>query len=316
MAVRYGKIAMTEMHRRLLPSTSALAAFDAVARLGSFSAAAEALSLTQGAISRQIAVLEAQLGVQLFHRSSRGVALSDPGRAYADSIRPALAGIRAASLEVMTNQHGNGLKLAILPTFGTRWLMPRIPAFVARHPQITISFATRIGRFDFATDGIDAAIHIGTPDWPDADCTFLMTETVAPVASPAFLAAHPVRDAADLQSLPLLHMMSRPGAWRHWFESLSLPAAPSGGMQFEQFSTVAQACAAGLGVALMPLFLIRPELGSGQLVPAFDHPVESPSAYYLVSPHTRRAHKPVEAFRSWITEEVHAFVKDGEATLA
>lgn len=305
----YSNNAMVSLSRKLLPSTSALAAFDSVARLGSFSAAAEELSLTQGAISRQVSGLEEQLGVLLFDRTSRGVMLTPAGEEYAKAVAGALAQIRSASLQVMTKRHSDQLNLAILPTFGTRWLMPRIPQFVARHPEITINFATRIGVFDFDREGIDMAIHIGPmgergPDWPGAECTFLMEEMVAPVCSPAFLKANPIIRGEDLLRLPLLHMASRPGAWNHWFESLGVAGTPSQGMRFEQFGSVAQACIAGLGVALMPLFLIDSELASGQLVEAFPHQVKSPSAYYAVAPLSKTGFRPVVAFRAWLLEEV------------
>lgn len=300
----YSNTAMANLSRKLLPSTSALAAFDSVARLGSFSGAAEELSLTQGAISRQVSGLEEQLGILLFDRTSRGVVLTTAGADYAKAVASALAQIRSASLTAMTKRHSDQLNLAILPTFGTRWLMPRIPQFVARHPEITLNFATRIGIFDFDRDGIDMAIHIGQPDWPGAECTFLMEEMVAPVASPAFLKSHPVNKGEDLMRLPLLHMASRPGAWNHWFESLGIAGTPSQGMRFEQFGNVAQACIAGLGVALMPLFLIDAELASGQLVEAFPHQVRSPSAYYAVAPLSKADFRPVVAFRAWLLEEV------------
>jgi Transcriptional regulator len=298
---------MTSLSRRLLPSTAALAAFESVARLRSFSAAAEELALTQGAISRQVSGLEDLLGALLFERTSRGVVLTSAGAEYAKSVGAALSQIRSASLQAMTKRHSDTLNLAILPTFGTRWLMPRIPGFVARHPEITLNFATRIGIFDFDRDGIDMAIHIGQPDWPGADCTFLMEEMVAPVCSPSFLAEHPVARPEDILALPLLHMASRPGAWTHWFQSLGVAGGPAQGMRFEQFGSVAQACAAGLGVALMPVFLIDSELATGQLVQAYPHQVRSPSAYYAVAPLTKTDFRPVVAFRSWLLEEVERY---------
>ena len=298
---------MTSLSRRLLPSTAALAAFESVARLRSFSAAAEELALTQGAISRQVSGLEDLLGVLLFERTSRGVVLTSAGVEYAKSVGAALSQIRAASLQAMTKRHSDTLNLAILPTFGTRWLMPRIPGFVARHPEITLNFATRIGIFDFDRDGIDMAIHVGQPDWPGADCTFLMEEMVAPVCSPSFLTEHPVARPEDILGLPLLHMASRPGAWTHWFQSLGVAGGPVQGMRFEQFGSVAQACAAGLGIALMPIFLIDSELATGQLVQAYSHQVRSPSAYYAVAPLTKTEFRPVVAFRSWLLEEVERY---------
>jgi LysR family glycine cleavage system transcriptional activator len=301
--------------RRLLPSTAALSAFDAVARSGSFTAAATALNLTQGAVSRQIAQLEEQLGVRLVEREARGVSLTQKGRVYAEGVSDILSKIRSLSLDAMSANEEMRLRLAILPTFGTRWLMPRMPDFVQKNPGVTISFATRIGQFDFRSEKIDAAIHVGRPDWPDADCRFLMSETVVAVCTPEFLMAHPVDKAKDLLSLPLLEMASRPGAWRHWFGSLGITAHPPEGMMFEQFSNVTQACLAGLGVALMPEFLIEPELGSGRLVRAFDWAIESESAYYLVRPRHKLDYLPARIFADWLAEKVSEYqAQDGRRT--
>lgn len=293
--------------RRLLPSTSALAAFDAVVRTGSFTAAASMLQLTQGAISRHISQLEEQLGVTLLERTGRGAKLTDKGKAYAEGVSDVLAKIRSLSLQVMSASEDTRLRLAILPTFGTRWLMPRIPDFVQRNPDITLSFATRIGHFDFGAENIDAAIHVGRPDWQDADCKFLMGEIVVPVCSPDFLAENPISGADDLLRLPLLEMISRPGAWRHWFASLGIGERHREGMVFEQFSNVSQACSAGLGVALMPDFLIESELSNGRLVRAFNWAIESESAYYLVRPRHKLDFQPAVRFARWLEEKVEEF---------
>lgn len=292
------------VQRRLLPSTSALAAFEAVARLGSFTAAAQELDLTQGAISRQIGLLEEQFGRRLFERDSRNVRLSTAGEIYAEAVHAALGQLRDAALGLMSNRHSGVLNLAILPTFGTRWLMPLIPDFVANNPDVTINFVTRIGRFDFARERLDAAIHHGLPDWPDADSTLLMRETVIPVVSPEFLASRAIAKATDISRLPLLHMATRPGAWSEWFEQQGLSAPTGPGMQFEQFGTVAQACMAGLGVALLPQILIAGELQRGQLVPTPGQPMQSRSAYYLVVPNDKRGHPPVASFRDWLLGQV------------
>lgn len=305
MSSTHGNMKITP--RRLLPSTSALSAFDAVARSGSFTAAAAALNLTQGAVSRQIAQLEDQLGVRLVEREARGVRLTEKGRAYAEGVSEILSKIRSLSLDAMSANEEMRLRLAILPTFGTRWLMPRMPDFVRKNPGVTISFATRIGQFDFRAEKIDAAIHVGRPDWLDADCRFLMSETVVAVCTPEFLMAHPVDKAEDLLSLPLLEMASRPGAWRHWFGSLGITARHPEGMMFEQFSNVTQACLAGLGVALMPEFLIEPELRSGRLVRAFDWAVESESGYYLVRPRHKLDFLPARIFADWLAEKVSEY---------
>ncbi|MGV8936644.1 MAG: LysR family transcriptional regulator [Allorhizobium sp.] len=298
---------MLTHQRRFLPSTSALAAFDSVAKLGSFSAAANELALTQSAISRQIGLLEEQLGVKLFERTSRGVTLTPAGQDYAKGIGDALATIRTLSLEAMAKASATHLRLAILPTFGTRWLMPRIPDFLAQNPAIILDFATRIGQFDFATSGLDAAITIGEPNWPGTDCQFLMEEMVVPVCSPAFLAQNSVDQPQDLLTKPLFDMASRPRAWEHWFSSLAIAGGRGGGMRFEQFSNIVQACLAGLGIALVPTFLIEPELASGQLVKAYDHEVKSASAYYYVRPLSKLAYPPATVFGAWLTQKVGEF---------
>ncbi|WP_374830982.1 transcriptional regulator GcvA [Paenochrobactrum pullorum] len=308
---------MTSVSRRLLPSTKALAAFDAVSRYESFSEAADELSLTQGAVSRQIAALEAQLNIALFERNSRQVILTDAGRSYLQAIRPALAAIRAASLNIMSHMGNNTLNLALLPTFGTRWLIPKIPRFVAQYPDIILNFSTRIGKVDFEKENLDAAIHIGQPDWPDADFEFLMDETVMPVCSPAFLQAHPVTGPADLLKMPLFHLASRLNAWEHWFKTLGIEQPLHSSMRFEQFSNVSQACIAGLGIALMPEFLIHAEMAAGQLVPVWPHKIKSLSHYYFVTPKTRQARPTVQAFKNWLLSEIsRAEVNQEAATLA
>lgn len=286
--------------RRLYPGMSALRAFDAVARLGSFTAAARDLDLTQGAVSRQVAALEAQFGTVLLTRQGRRVALTEAGRAYAPRVRAALELLGQGALEALGQASGAALRLAILPTFGTRWLMPRIPGFVRRHPDVTLSFLTRIGRFDLVAEGVDAAIHSGRADWPGTRMTLLMTEQVIPVAAPA-LAQHGVSGAA------LLALASRPDAWAEWWAARGPGGAvPVPLMRFEQVSTLAQAAVAGMGVALLPAFLIRPELDAGALVPLGPE-LPSGAGYYLVEPEPGPGARPkpaVEQFRDWLVTEV------------
>ncbi len=300
---------MSNLQRRLIPSTASLTAFDAVARLGSFSAAAEALNLTPGAISRQISALESQLGAVLFVRNNKGVSLTSGGERYAKGVAEIIERLRVLSLEVMAHTPSSALRLAIPPTFGTRWLLPRIPDYVKSHPEMTLSFSTRIGRFDFDKEQLDAAIHVGTGDWPGCDCQLLLKEEVVPVCSPDFLKRNQIRDPASLLQVPLLEMASRPHAWKLWFLHFGIADDYREGMRFEQFMNVSQACRAGLGVALMPAFLIDSELSGGQLVKALDLPVESASAYYFVSPYDKAAEPGVQAFRAWLTGQISLFLK-------
>ncbi|RJF81219.1 transcriptional regulator GcvA [Azospirillum cavernae] len=293
-----------DLQRRLLPSMSALTAFEAAARTGSFTAAANELSLTQGAVSRQIKALEEQIGTPLFVRKDQRVTLTPTGAQYAEPIRDALRQIAAATVRTIAAPKGGELNLAILPTFGTRWLVPRLPAFQEAHPHVVIHFTTKLAPFDFRTHDIDAAIHYGLGDWPDAICDHLLDEEVLPVCAPSFLKAHPIAEPTDLIALPLLHTSTRADAWAEWFAAQGLAARTGAGMFFEQFITTAQAAEAGLGVALLPTLLVHGELREGTLIPALDRPHRSARAYYLVHPRNKANHPPLAAFRRWLLDAV------------
>lgn len=288
--------------RRLIPSTSMLIAFDSAARNGSFTAAAHELNLSQGAISRQVSALEAQLGVLLFKRVKKKIILTDAGRAYAREIHASLQAIRNASLNVITNPRGGSLNLAILPTFGTRWLMPRFPSFLEKNPDIFVNFVTKLSPFDFQNENVHAAIHFGLPEWPDAVNSFLMSEESVPVCSPKFLEDNPIKTPSDLSQIPLLHLASRQDAWGKWLKLQNAPVSDRQSMLFEQISFVAQAAVAGLGAALLPKFLIQPELKRGELVVIYEKPLPSKSGYYLIIPTENVDYPPVVAFKNWFLE--------------
>lgn len=297
---------MNKLSRRILPSTGALSAFDAVARLGNFTDAARELSLTQGAVSHQINNLEQLLGVRLLDRNTRRTELTDAGQRYAVSIMRALTEIREASLSIIINSNERDLNLAVLPTFGTRWLIPRLPRFIERHPDINLNFVTRIGQVDFKSEAIDAAIHAGQPNWPDADFLKLMPEEVIPVGSPSTVGARLPVSALDISEMTLLHMASRPDAWAHWFTMQDTSPPSDAGVKFEQFGMLIQACCAGIGVALLPKLLIEPELDSGQLVALVDDASKSGSAYYFATPSFGRLKPSTTALRNWLVEEIEA----------
>ena len=286
--------------RRHLPPLPGLLALEAVDRLGTATAAARELSLTQGAVSRQIKALEDQLGVELFRRERQTIRLTPGGQSYAREIREALQKISNASLNLRANPGGGTLTIAILPTFGTRWLAPRLPDFLARHTGVTLNLMTRLTQFDFAKEAIDAAIHFGQPDWPGAEMVRLRGEEVVPACSPALRARLGFARAKDVREAPLLHLTSRPDAWERWFQAQEVDASNVQGMLFDQFATVAQAAVAGLGVALLPRFLIEEELASGKLALALDLPLQSDAAYWLVWPADRGDYAPLIAFRDWL----------------
>jgi len=289
--------------RRLLPSTSMLAAFDAASRTSSFTIAARELNLTQGAISKQIGALEGLLGVTLFQRAHQSITLTETGKAYAKDIHNALESIRSASLRAMTTPRGGVLNLAVLPTFGTRWLMPRLPSFLKENPNITVNFSTKLSQFDFQTEDLHAAIHYGTSDWPNAEITYLMGEEVVPVCSPNFQKENAISKAENLTSASLLHISSRPNAWPDWFIAQGLPNQNSEGMYFEQFTTAARAAVAGLGVVLVPKFLVESELERKELVLVIDQSLKSDYGYFLVTPSRYSDYAPVASFREWLLQQ-------------
>lgn len=280
-----------------------LLAFDAATRNGSFTAAAQELNLTQGAISRQVSALENQLGVALFKRIKKSIKLTETGEVYAKEVSVALRTVRNASLNAMSDTQGKTLNLAILPTFGMRWLMPRFPDFLKKNPQVTVNFTSKLSAFDFNNENLHAAIHFGYPDWPDTEGTFLMSEEAVPVASPLLIGEHVTRKATELTNVPLLHLETRPNAWKEWFTQNNLAPPTDKGMVLEQFSMLTQAAVAGLGVAMLPHFLIQSELERGELEILIDLPLENSAGYYLMTPKSHVNYSPVNALKEWLTSQ-------------
>lgn len=298
--------------RRKIPSTQALACFDAAARHESYTRAAQELALTQGAVSRQVAALEDFLGTRLFRRTRHGVALTGAGAAYARQVAARLDGLERDTLDAMAH-HGSGgsIALAAVPTFATRWLLPRLSDFARRHPEVTVHLDVRTRPFLFADTPFDAALIAGTPEqaehWPGTRATRLMAETVVPVASPALLASRRRWRPADLAALPLLQQSTRPEAWRQWFEAMGVDAPEAlRGPRLELFSMLAVAATHGLGVALVPAMLVEAELARGELAIACDRPLGGQRAYYLVEPEPAGSRPLLEPFRAWLLEQTLA----------
>ena len=289
--------------RRFLPSTTALLAFEALARLGTATAAASELSLTQSAISRQLKTLEDQLGVQLMQRDGRRLQLTPIGQAYALKARDILNQLAVASIEARTNPTGGTLNLAILPAFGMHWLAPRLSDFSKAHPEITVNLSTRLVPFDFRTNHFDAAIHFGREDWPNAQHLKLMSESVVPVCAPDLM-NQPATNPNDLLNHPLLHLETRPRGWARWFAAHGHNEKLPSGMTFDHFSTMAQAAMHGLGIALLPIFVAEPYLENGQLTRAAPNTSDSIGSYYLVWPLEPNSSAPLLAFQNWLTDQI------------
>lgn len=287
--------------RRFLPSISALRALEALDRLGSASAAAVELSLTQGAVSRQLQALERQLGLALVQREGKKLSLTPQAQDYAEEIRTALNQIAQASLRLQTAPLAGTLNLAILPAFGMRWLMPRLPEFARLHPDVTINMTTRLEPFSFSSEAFDAAIHFGEANWPGTEALLLKNEQLIPVCAPDLLRGEAIAAPEQILSLPLLHIQTRSGAWADWFAAngVQTPKTVAGTM-YDQFSTITQAAMHGLGVALMPDYLVEQDLATGRLIALHPAPTETRGAYYLVWP-TRNAQAPaLVKFRTWL----------------
>lgn len=292
--------------RRKIPSTHALACFAAAARHESYTRAAEELALTQSAVSRQIAGLEAFLGVALFRRTRHGVVLTATGTDYARQAGRLLESLERATLDAVAFQGGGGtLSLGAVPTFATRWLLPRLPQLARQHPDITIHLETRTRPFLFADTDFDAALYAGTPEqvenWPGTQATVLLREDVVPVCSPRLPGYHPALAPAEIAELPLLQQSTRPYGWRQWFETQGVTASQAlRGPRYELFSMTAMAAAHCLGVALTPLILVEEELQRGELVVACNLPLRGERNYYLVAPVQNAQRSPLPAFRQWL----------------
>ena len=294
------------MKRSLIPDIAILQAFESAARHGNFTRAAAELSLTQSAISRQIRDLEGQTGLLLFERIRQRVVLTEAGKKLLPDVRRLLAQSEELMIRAVASANAAAsLTIATLPTFGARWLMPRLPRFFASRPSIALAMESRSEPFDFEAEIFDLAFHYGQPSWAKAECTYLFGEEVLPVASPALIRRLALPSAAALAQAPLIHLTTRPHLWTQWLDRYC--AASDGnyrGSRFDQFSMIIAAAIAGLGIALLPTYLIEEEIETGSLAPVFDLPLSTENAYYLVTPEGRRSNAAATGFRDWLIADL------------
>jgi DNA-binding transcriptional LysR family regulator len=303
--------------RRKIPPLQTLVCFDAAARHESYTRAAQELALTQSAVSRQIGTLEAFLGVALFRRTRHGVALTASGAAYARQTAMRLQAMERDALDAMAHQgEGGSLSLAAVPTFATRWLMPRLKGFAALQPDVVVHIETRTRPFLFADAEFDAALYAGTPaqveNWAGTHALLLMHEDVVPVCSPALLARGKAVAPAVIAKMPLLQQSTRPDGWRQWFDAQQIDAPNArGGPRYELFSILAAAASHGLGVALMPTMLVADELARGELVVACARPLSGERNYYLVTPERADQRPLLKFFSDWLLAQAQAQAQQG-----
>lgn len=292
---------------RSLPSLNALRTFDAVSRHGSFTSAAHELNVTQSAVSRMIKALEEHLELQLFERSGRQIMLTEDGIYYSEKISKAMDLIEVASRELVDTKAGRGtLSIGMLPTFGTRWLLPRINSFLQMHPELTVDIKSSDGDLDFNHERIDVAIRFGFGNWPGARSEPLMSEELQVVCSPRVMdGPYPLTDYEQLKRHTLIAHSTRPGTWNHWLQAVG--ASPEGltrGVRLEHFYMVLQAVKSGIGIGLLPSYLAADDVESGSIIAPFPVRVVSPGGYYFVTPLDKIDLPRVQAFRRWVLNQV------------
>ncbi|HJU18501.1 MAG TPA: LysR substrate-binding domain-containing protein [Stellaceae bacterium] len=291
--------------RRRLPSLASLQAFEAVARHLSFSRAADELSLTQSAVSRQVAALEDMLNLKLLNRVPHRLTLTDAGATYFQEVREALERLAGATLRVMASRAGVGvLNVAITPSLAAKWFVPRLQRFYAEHPGITILLTTRSDAFDLRAEGFDAAINTPNHARPGMATERLFDTEVIVVCTPELRDRYGIAAPRDLAHVPLLQHRTIPALWSDWFSSIeeSHPA-PTEGLQLDQIALVVEAALLGFGVAILPHFYARQELASGRLVVPFEILSTLRLNYVLIYPPERCASPLMQAFRNWLLGE-------------
>ena len=290
--------------RKGIPSLGALQAFEACARLGSFSRAAEELSLTHSAVFRQVEGLEARLGVTLFNRVRRRIALTTQGAEYAARIRHHLEQLQKDTFGLMSRSGlGRSLHIATLPTLATTWLIPRLADFQRHWPDIQISLSVRTQPFQFTDVPVDGAIYHAAQPWSNTQGVRLFREQeLVPVCSSQLLARARVKGAGALAQLTHLHMMTRPDAWSAWYEHNDLPFTPLvlGGPRYELFTMLLAAVDAGLGVALVPAFVAHEHIKSGRYVMPLTATLPVETSYYFGYPKAEVYPEALTLFESWL----------------
>jgi LysR family transcriptional regulator, glycine cleavage system transcriptional activator len=302
------------MNKRLHPPIQQLRAFIVTAQLGTVSQAAEALHVTQSAVSKQIQDLERYLNLALFTRVRKRLCLTPSGQRYCAAVRPLLAQLEAATLEVMsTPVEGGVLHLSVLPTFGAKWLMPRLGDFQRAHPKVQLQFVPYVHGYDFSRPDLDCAIRYGEGAWHGAVAEYLIGRRMALIAPPSVARGPRLARPSDIAAHRLLQHTSVPHAWAQWCERHGVSGVNThGGIQLDQYTTIIGAVAAGLGIALVPACLVAQELTRGEVVaPPWaddgDDPQEPVRAgYFLCYPDHKADLPSLVSFRRWLLKIIGA----------
>jgi LysR family glycine cleavage system transcriptional activator len=287
-----------------LPSLNGLRAFEAAARHLSFTLAASELNVTQTAISHQIRRLEEELGIRLFIRQSRALALTPEARDYLPGVRAAFNDLRLATDRLLRKDDDKVLTVSTLASLAAKWLLPRLTDFQEQHPGIDVRITTSTSLVDFQRDNVDAAIRYGRGQWPGLRADWLMADELFPVCSPSLLRGDkPLRRPEDLRNHALLHTSnSNSDDWRLWLTAAGLPAdiARQPGITFDMIFMTIQAAIDGIGVAMGRTSYVQDDIAKGRLVVPFKIALPADAGFYLVAPDGRREAPKLIAFRQWL----------------
>jgi len=290
---------------RPLPSLNALHAFEAAARLGSVSRAATELHVTHGAVSRHIRSLEEELGIALFQRQGRGLALTAAGQRLRDAGTAAFAQLREVCEELRGDRADMPFVLGCPVSLLARWMIPRLERLMADLPELSLHLRPQETPFDDTLDGLDAAVLAGEGPWPAGwHVRTLASERVGPVASPGFASEHDLLHSRPdaLMQHPLLHTLSRPEAWTNWAESGRLPTARLQlGQGYPHLYHLIEAAVAGRGIAIAPEHLVADDLASGRLIAPWGFR-ETQAHWVLATPARAQAERS-EALFQWLRAE-------------
>jgi LysR family glycine cleavage system transcriptional activator len=296
-----------------LPSLNGLRAFEAAARHLSFTAAAAELNVTQTAISHQIRRLETELGIRLFVRQNRSLALTPEARDYLPGIRAAFNDLRLATDRLLRKDNDRVLTISTLASLAAKWLLPRLSAFQQAHPEIDVRITSSTSLVDFRRDDVDAAIRYGRGHWPGVRADWLTADELFPVCSPALLKGDkPLRCPEDLAHYTLLHTSGGyDDDWRLWLTAAGLPLDRSKqpGLSFDLLLMTIQAAIDGLGVAMGRTSYVEGDIAKGRLVVPFKIALPADAGFYLVSPEQRAESAKLSAFRQWLLASVKAGAK-------
>ena len=288
-----------------LPPLNALRHFEAVARLGSFAAAASDLHVTHWAVGKQIRMLEDWFGVPLFERRSRGVVPTDEGAALLNDVKGAFSRLSSSVTrlrhESITRRVTGVVRVNTLASFALCWLIPRLTDFRALYPDIDVRLSTTSRKLRYVGGAFDIGVRSGPEDAAGLTSTTLMPDLRLPACSPAVLQSHPIRTVADLRNHTLLHSMSTRTAWSDWLREAGAPGLQGAGhLDFDHVFLQLGAAAEGLGVTLASLPLIEREIATGRLVCPISEPAGRGPDYTLVVNTDRANDDAVIAFEKWI----------------